>query len=626
MKLGQLLAPVLLEASANTEVQRLIDAPSSVPLRCRLRKEWDFDRCCHAFWPQTLKQKAPGLRGMNHMALPASPDSLCFRLQTPEGLSYAQKHCCDDGKGAWDHGRVLQAAVRLAVCLLQCSCHGEASFNCGCEKSYLQEVEHIAGDLKVSTRNRFWHIAKRWGAGNRSAHWSNRSEHAVAGAMALDCVEENQRGGLRILEHLLLSFAGASAMQSTMALDILKYALDQHQLSSKKQSRRLKRVARRKLHPSRLVAPPDGEPVHIAMITSIGEPVNGRRSLATIRSALFHAKEKPLHFHFFVDQAGREDTESVLRDWLEPELHKKIAQITWWGPTEFDRISKVLHARVPEKCLEGVGSWKGEYGSPGWMRLFPQEIFSEEPEHLIWTDAGDFLFFADPAKLLDEHLQKVGRSRAVATYPSESVFPVQVFALKKMRQAQWSSVAEALVRRLWPLDPTHLCYRGEGTSMEEMSKQHADLFAPILGRWAHEPVLPNFVSTLVDVTRKGGYVLTPSVWDDREHPGLVDPTQAFIFCPSVAELFTHFFATWLHPPTFSLEIAQLWVHSAKAAAEQAAMLRLYPCGAPVLGMHLIRLVGHGVYTTCCPGEAFPATRDTESTNCVTVNGPWQIAG
>ena len=26
----------------------------------------------------------------------------------------------------------------------------------------------------------------------------------------------------------------------------------------------------------------------------------------------------------------------------------------------FDRISKVLHARVPEKCLEGVGSWKGE--------------------------------------------------------------------------------------------------------------------------------------------------------------------------------------------------------------------------------------------------------------------------
>ena len=37
-------------------------------------------------------------------------------------------------------------------------------------------------------------------------------------------------------------------------------------------------------------------------------------------------------------------------------------------------------------------------------------------EHLIWVDAGDFLFFADPALLLREHLKKL-KGQVVATYP-----------------------------------------------------------------------------------------------------------------------------------------------------------------------------------------------------------------
>jgi len=35
---------------------------------------------------------------------------------------------------------------------------------------------------------------------------------------------------------------------------------------------------------------------------------------------------------------------------------------------------------------------------------------------LIWVDAGDFLFFADPALLLREHLKKL-KGQVVATYP-----------------------------------------------------------------------------------------------------------------------------------------------------------------------------------------------------------------
>ena len=109
------------------------------------------------------------------------------------------------------------------------------------------------------------------------------------------------------------------------------------------------------------------------MVASIGEPVNGRRALATIRSALYHAKEKPLHFHLFVDQAGHEDMESVLREWLEPELHRRIAKISWYGPAEFPRIWQILHARVPAECMEGAGWVEGRV----WLTRL-DEAFSQK--------------------------------------------------------------------------------------------------------------------------------------------------------------------------------------------------------------------------------------------------------
>jgi len=39
-----------------------------------------------------------------------------------------------------------------------------------------------------------------------------------------------------------------------------------------------------------------------------------------------------------------------------------------------------------------------------------------QQEHLIWVDAGDFIFFADPALLLEQHKEQVKRSNVVATY------------------------------------------------------------------------------------------------------------------------------------------------------------------------------------------------------------------
>ena len=49
-------------------------------------------------------------------------------------------------------------------------------------------------------------------------------------------------------------------------------------------------------------------------------------------------------------------------------------------------------------------------------------------EHLIWVDAGDFLFFADPALLLREHLKKL-KGQVVATYPEVGSVGPQVFVL-----------------------------------------------------------------------------------------------------------------------------------------------------------------------------------------------------
>lgn len=63
------------------------------------------------------------------------------------------------------------------------------------------------------------------------------------------------------------------------------------------------------------------------------------------------------------------------------------------GPSDLKRIWKVLTRHVPLTCMAGdlLPGWSGVYGAPGWMRLFPHDVFqvlNEELEHLIWADAG----------------------------------------------------------------------------------------------------------------------------------------------------------------------------------------------------------------------------------------------
>lgn len=45
------------------------------------------------------------------------------------------------------------------------------------------------------------------------------------------------------------------------------------------------------------------------------------------------------------------------------------------------------------------------------------------------------------------------------------------------------------------------------------------------------------------------------MWHDREHPGLIDATRAFVFCPTLIDWFAHFMAA-VSPPFFVVEVAQ----------------------------------------------------------------------
>ena len=62
-----------------------------------------------------------------------------------------------------------------------------------------------------------------------------------------------------------------------------------------------------------------------------------------------------------------------------------------------------------------------------------------QQEHLIWVDAGDFIFFADPALLLEQHKEQVKRSNVVATYS-------KAWAWGWLRD-QWDTIWKMLV--LW---------------------------------------------------------------------------------------------------------------------------------------------------------------------------------
>jgi len=514
----------------------------------------------------------------------------CFGFASLKGVAYARHHCCNDEQGHWNFQQVSRATMAAVECLWHCPCPRgpDQEFDCACARKYLQSLTSLSS-LDSDWRSRVTNLSASWPEGHvrdNTGSWT----------VPMDCYQ-NTRHALRLLEHMLLLHKDPVAVE--LHANMSQWLASKRAGAAQKKLRHLssfKATGPGALAPATAA---ESEVTHIAMVASIGVPVHGWQALATIRSALVHAAMK-LHFHLFTDRAGQEDMESALRDRLEEKLKQRIAEVTYYGEEEFPRIQHIIRRRVPKECLAGKHANEG-YGAPGWMRIFPHEVL-QTLEHVIWADAGDYIFFADPAMLLAEHLNKTALGY-VATYPANNSLPLQIFSLRQMEAARWSEIAEALLRREFQdeisFDRTTLCFFGEGTTMQLLSEQHSDLFAPIQAEWALEPREPFYSAVLMRENLHGGYTSHPQVWQDRVYSGLVDPLQAFVFCPNFVDWFTHFFMNWLHPPVFAIEIAQLLMimHMHMERTVKANFVyeeppvfggRQYQCGAKVLGMHMIR--------------------------------------
>lgn len=562
-----------------------------VSLPCRQRESFDFHRCCASH------------------SIDSSQLEGCFRTQSAGGIKYAQEHCCNDREAVLMANSLNMNFLHFAECLSNCTCiNQDLPPDCGCERRYVSRALQVA-PLPSEWRSEF----SAWLLGRRpllDADWKRNTSLRW-------CHQENLRHAARVLEHLLGSPQMAVAPEVGQRFEgphqRIPLAHAFHQRIARMQKRRNAAEVRRLFRPAVLqsATPREAGSVHVAMIASIGQPVYGRQALATIRSALFHAHLLPLHFHIFVDTAGQEDVAHVLAEVLEPELLARASAVDYYGPKHLKRIWPLLRRHVPLGCMAGehLSGWSGVYGAPGWMRLFAEEVFAgQEIDHLIWVDAGDFVFFSDPATLLHEHIRVTEmKPGTVATHPKGSPWALQVFSFKLMRQAQWTKVVSKLIRVEWQTNRTGpaggsreaLCFMGEGMFMILLSQHHPELFGTISQEWAHEPRLPFFTGNLMMPWYLGGFSDAPEIWFNREHPGLVDFTEAFTFCPTFDEIMIHNLAVSpMTYPIFVVEVAQV-LHRARLEFEYMAMdgayaeapafgRQVYRCGKPVLGMHLIR--------------------------------------
>ncbi|CAK0841357.1 unnamed protein product, partial [Prorocentrum cordatum] len=171
------------------------------------------------------------------------------------------------------------------------------------------------------------------------------------------------------------------------------------------------------------------EPVHIAMVASVGKPVFGRKALIGVRSALFFARSRPLRFHLLVDEEGEEDMRRALGT-LEPWLRSR-GQFRLYRAEAQEHVWRRVRAMFPADCLNfKAREGSHHYGSPGFLRLFPHEIVREPGARVVvWVDAGDFAFMSDPADLLVHH-SAFGPEQMVAA-PVLRELPFQIFDLPR---------------------------------------------------------------------------------------------------------------------------------------------------------------------------------------------------
>merc|ERR1712216_700762 len=110
------------------------------------------------------------------------------------------------------------------------------------------------------------------------------------------------------------------------------------------------------------------------MIASVGQPPFGSKCIGTIRSALFFARQRRLEFHLIVDEPGEASMREAIGR-VEPWLLQK-ASFNYIKSASLEHVWKLVRDRVSEECLHTTR----RYGSVGWLRMWPHEVFRERPD------------------------------------------------------------------------------------------------------------------------------------------------------------------------------------------------------------------------------------------------------
>ena len=270
-------------------------------------------------------------------------------------------------------------------------------------------------------------------------------------------------------------------------------------------------------------------PVHIAMVASVGVPIFAAKAMATVRSALFFARRRLLHFHLFADGAGVGAVHAALHG-LEPGLAARAKQFEVHSEEVILPFFNKLARIIPPDCL----GYSSKFGDSGWIRLLAHEVFTRPRNftQLIYVDAGDFVFLDDPALML-EHAQEF-RGQQVAGGPFGGAIPVQVLDLVKMERAYWTRIVQRIVSQEVSQHGGGACGLGEG-HMTGVLSRISELWHDFDSHWAVEP------REFGGVQGTGGGVRDvwrmPALWDLRVYPGLLDWTSVQVHCPLFSEGF-----------------------------------------------------------------------------------------
>jgi len=284
--------------------------------------------------------------------------------------------------------------------------------------------------------------------------------------------------------------------------------------------------------------------MHIGLVASVGKPAFGAKAMASIRSALFFAQERPLVFHLVVDDEG------------ELSMHRALATLEWWlkakGTFQFHHIRTLEKTRqkvrdmVPHSCLKD----NSRYGSIGWVRLFPHEVVDAAVDAVLWVDAGDFVFLDDPAKVLS-YIKKFSSEQFIGA-PTSHALPFQLFDMVKLRATsqKWDDMLANVAEEGFRKRGAEFCNLGEGFAVHALTVREdlKRIWYWMPSTWAFEPwadwLLGHGVKDIWSHRVADGQGF-PEVWTARSHPGLESFMGMKIYCPPfTVSLITHILSGW----------------------------------------------------------------------------------